>query len=58
MSNRNSQFDIIIRLAEEGVYIASVPTLPGCITQGETLSDVEKNISDAIEAYLEVLKTS
>lgn len=36
----------------EGGYIANVPSLPGCHTQGETLEEAETNIKEAIEAYL------
>ncbi len=39
----------------EGGYIALVPALPGCHTQGETLEETEKNIKEAIELYLESL---
>lgn len=39
----------------EGGYVAHVPTLPGCHSQGETLEEAEANIREAIEAYLESL---
>lgn len=42
--------------AEEGGFIAEVPALPGCHTQGESLEETEKNIQEAIELYLETLK--
>jgi predicted RNase H-like HicB family nuclease len=56
MNNQTLQYTIILQAAEEGGYIAFAPTLPGCITQGETLDEAKENITDAIEAYLEVLK--
>ncbi len=34
-------------------YSAYVPDLPGCITTGKTLEDVERNIREAIELHLE-----
>lgn len=37
-------------------YWAYVPALPGCHTQGETLDEVYKNLQEATELYLEVLK--
>lgn len=41
--------------AEQGGYWAEVPELPGCTTQSETLAGIQKNITEAIRAYLEVL---
>ncbi|MFZ2715809.1 MAG: type II toxin-antitoxin system HicB family antitoxin, partial [Minisyncoccia bacterium] len=39
--------------AEEGGYVASAPSLPGCYSQGETLEETKKNIQEAIGVYLE-----
>lgn len=50
------EYTVIFEPAEEGGYVASVPTLPGCATQGETFEETTKNIKDAIQGYLEVLK--
>ena len=41
--------------AAEGGYVASVPALPGCHTQGETLEETERNVKEAIALYLESL---
>lgn len=41
---------------EEGGYIVSCPSLPGCHSQGETLDEALENIGDAIKGYVEVLK--
>ena len=46
---------VIITPAEEGGYYATVPSLPGCISQGETWEATIANIREAIELYLEVL---
>ena len=46
------KFKAIIHEAEEGGYWAEVPALPGCVTQGETKSEVEINLREAIEAWL------
>lgn len=56
MINKTLQYTIIIQAAEEGGYVAFAPTLLGCMTQGETLDEAKENITDAIEAYLEVLR--
>jgi predicted RNase H-like HicB family nuclease len=37
-------------------YIADVPALPGCMSQGRTEKEVLVNVRDAIRGYLEVLK--
>jgi len=41
--------------APEGGWVAFVPALPGCHTQGETLAEAEVNAKEAIEVYLESL---
>ncbi len=40
---------------KEGGYTATVPALPGCISEGDTLETVLANIKDAIEGYIKVL---
>jgi len=37
-------------------YSAYVPDLQGCISTGKTLEETEKNIKEAIELYIEILK--
>ncbi|QYX32061.1 type II toxin-antitoxin system HicB family antitoxin [Sphaerospermopsis torques-reginae] len=37
-------------------YIAEVPELPGCVSQGKTLDEAITNIKDAIKGYLHVLE--
>ena len=44
----------IVHQAEEGGYWAEVPALPGCITEGDTIEELENNLKDAIEGWLEV----
>lgn len=46
------QFHVVYR-EEDGWFIASVPALPGCHTQGKTLKQTEQRIKEAIEVYLE-----
>lgn len=50
------QFSIIVTQDEDGIYIAEVPSLPGCHTQAKTLPTLYKRIEEAIELYLEVEK--
>ena len=44
----------IIHKAEEGGFWAEVPSLPGCLTQGETLPELKANLREAIELWLSV----
>ncbi len=50
------EYSVIIRKAEEDGYWVEVPALPGCYSQGETVEETLKNVREAIELYLEVLK--
>ena len=44
---------IILEPSEEGGYTVVVPSLPGCISEGDTKEEALKNIREAIELYLE-----
>lgn len=48
----------IVHNAEEGGYWAEVPSLPGCMTQGETLDEIRANLREAIELWLSVGESS
>lgn len=50
------EYTVIFEPSEEGGYIVSVPSLPGCVTQGENFEEATVMIKDAIEGYLFVLK--
>jgi predicted RNase H-like HicB family nuclease len=41
---------------EEGFYVAEVPALPGCLSQGKTREEAISNIKEAIEGWLEVME--
>ena len=45
---------IILHEAEEGGYWAEVPSIKGCVSQGETLDALIENISEAVEGCLSV----
>jgi len=49
------EFDTVIIEDESGGYVAFVPALPGCHTQGDTLQELLENVKEAIELYLETL---
>lgn len=50
------KFRVHIEPDEDGVFVAECPTLPGCISQGETREAAVRNIKDAIAGYLASLK--
>ncbi len=50
------KYRVFIEQDEDGVYVAEVPSLPGCISQGQTRSEALENIKEAIAGYLESLK--
>jgi predicted RNase H-like HicB family nuclease len=45
---------IIVHEAEEGGYWAEVPAIPGCVSQGESLEELDDNIREAIVGCLSV----
>ncbi len=49
------KYPISIYPEEEGGYAALIPDLKGCMTQGETLEEVVKNIEEARELWIETV---
>jgi predicted RNase H-like HicB family nuclease len=43
----------IVHPADEGGFWAEVPSLPGCVTQGETMEELKANLHEAVELWLE-----
>ena len=54
MKAKDRRFHIRVELNEEGGYTATVPELPGCISEGETLQEALTMIQDAMAAWLQV----
>jgi len=50
------KYRVIIEQDEDGMFVAEVPSLPGCISQGETRAEALRNIQETIEVYIESLK--
>ena len=48
-------YRVLLREQPEGGYTVTVPTLPGCITYGDTIPDAVAMAKEAIELYLESL---
>jgi predicted RNase H-like HicB family nuclease len=49
---------VIIEQDEAGYYVAEVPALPGCFSQGKTYEQAVVNIKEAIEGWLDVMMNS
>ena len=50
----DGQYDVVIERDTEGFYVASVPQLPGCHTQAESLDELMDRVREAIALCLEV----
>jgi len=50
------RFRVVIEEDEDGKFVSSCPTLPGCWSQGDTRDEAVTNIKDAISGYLESLE--
>jgi predicted RNase H-like HicB family nuclease len=48
---------VIVEKDEAGYYVAEVPALPGCFSQGKTYEEAISNIKEAIEGWLEVMES-
>lgn len=47
---------VVLEPSEDGGYTVLVPSLPGCISEGETIEDAMANIQEAVELYLEPIE--
>ena len=50
------KYRVFIEQDEDGVFVAEVPSLPGCVTQGRTRAEALSHVREAIELYLESLR--
>jgi predicted RNase H-like HicB family nuclease len=50
------KYRVLIEQDEDGVFVAEVPSLPGCISQGKTRAEALENVREAIAVYLESLE--
>jgi predicted RNase H-like HicB family nuclease len=51
--NHPMRYTVVLEREDDGRYVASVPALPGCVSQGDTRSEALNNIREAIELYVE-----
>lgn len=47
---------IVLQSSDEGGYTAIAPSLPGCISEGDSREEALKNIKEAVELYLETVE--
>lgn len=50
------KFRVLIEQDEDGVFVATCPSLPGCVSQGRTRDEARANVQDAMAGYLASLK--
>ena len=50
------KYTVLIERNEKGGFTVTVPSLPGCITQGDTWEEAIANAKEAIVGYVEALK--
>ena len=56
IKNKVLSFSVIYEADPNGGYVAYVPSLSGCHSQGDNLEEAEKNIQEEIELYVESLR--
>ena len=50
------RYTVLLEENPGGVYTATVPLLPGCLSQGDSIDDVLAHVLEAIEGYIEMLQ--
>lgn len=58
IAHKNYQYTAIFELNEEGGYTVTVPSLPGLVTEGDTLDEARLMAEDAIRCYIEGMRKS
>lgn len=56
MSHNHLRYTVLMEKNEEGGYTVTVPSLPGCISEGADWNEALENIKEAIAGYVEVAK--
>jgi predicted RNase H-like HicB family nuclease len=51
--DNSMRLKVVLEPSDEGGYTVYVPSLPGCISEGETVEEALDNIREAIDLYLE-----
>ena len=50
------KYRVYLEQDEDGMFVATCPALPGCISQGRTRAEATENIREAIEGYVKSLR--
>ena len=50
-------YKIVVHRDASAGFWAEVPELPGCVSQGDSLDELQSNVHEAIEGYLDVMQT-
>jgi predicted RNase H-like HicB family nuclease len=50
------RYRVLIEQDEDAVFVAEVPSLPGCVSQGSTRKEALSNVREAISAFVESLE--
>jgi antitoxin HicB len=50
------KYRVLIEPDEDGVFVAQIPSLPGCISEGRTRAEAISNVREAAAAYVESLR--
>ena len=51
------RFTVVLEKDEDNIYVATVPALPGCISDGRTVEEAMSNIKEAIQGYIDDIKS-
>jgi predicted RNase H-like HicB family nuclease len=52
------KYTVVLQRENDGGYVATVPALPGCVSQGDSREEALRNIEEAMELYLEDVKAA
>lgn len=55
-TERQMKYRVLLQEDEDGAWVAEVPSLPGCVSQGRTREEAVANVREAMAAYLESLE--
>ncbi|MHB1470064.1 MAG: type II toxin-antitoxin system HicB family antitoxin [Thermoplasmataceae archaeon] len=51
------KYTVVLEKDEDGIYVATVPALPGCISDGKTVEEALTNIREAIQGFIDDMKS-
>jgi predicted RNase H-like HicB family nuclease len=56
--DKKVKYTVVLQGENDGGYVATVPALPGCVSQGDSRAEALKNIEEAIDLYVEDVKAA